>query len=173
MSRAKHRRATELGELLNGESPALTYDEIATKFGLKAWEIESFVCYSRRKLDEDHTPTMLVTDLYFTLGGEPDSRAAAEMCCALHGRRSAGIRRLFIRRNDTLGRTWLRLNQRTAGGKQTCNLDRVAVEHSLKNLSLKRAEVLVGIMRDVMLPYHEKEYGQLMKKITEQLGNGS
>lgn len=158
--------------MLNGESPALTFDEIGTKFGLKDWEVPDFVWYARRKLDEDHTPTMLVTELYFTLNGNPDNRTDAERCCALHGRRAIGIRRLFTRRNDSLGRTWLRLNQRSAGGIQSSNLDRIAVEHSLKNLSLKRAEVLVGIMRDVMLPYHEKEYEKLMKKITEQLGNG-
>jgi hypothetical protein len=172
MSTRRKAQATELGELLNGESPALTYDEIGDKFGYKPYEVPDFVWYARRRLDLNHTPTMLVTDLYFSLGGNPDNRADAERCCALHGRRSAGLRRLFIRRNDSLGRTWLRLNQVTAAGKQSQNLDRISIEHSLKNLSLKRAEVLVSIMREVMLPYHEKEYEKLMKKITEQLGNG-
>jgi hypothetical protein len=172
MSIKNYRFAAQLGELLNGESPAITYTDIATRFNMDEPDVPDAVWLARKKLDKDHTPTMLVTEFYFVLDGDPKTPSEAERCCALHGRASAGIRRLFTRRNDSLGRTWIRLNQRCASGLQSHNLDRIAIEHSLKNLSLKRAGALVTIMRQVLLPYHQTEYQKLMKKITEQLGNG-
>jgi Chromosome condensation complex Condensin, subunit G len=159
----------ELAQLLAKRARALRFEELAQQCSLKRYQIDYFVAFARKKLDQNHTPTMLVTEYYFAKG-EPTDRARAVACCALHGRRAVGIRRLFAVRNDLLGQTWLRLNQRNSFGIQTHNLDRIAVGHHLKFLTTAKAQALVDEMREApQLPYHEKEFAKLMGLTSAQL----
>jgi hypothetical protein len=157
-----------LVDLLKGGKTGLRFDRIARHLNCKQYEVEEDLYRARKRLEQDHTPTMLVTEFYF-VNGEPQNRNDAERCCALHGRAAVGIRRLFIVRNDLLGQTWLRLNQRSARGIQACNLDRIAVEHHLKLLTTAKAQSLVNEMREAQLPYHEDHFAKLMGKSTAQL----
>jgi hypothetical protein len=157
--------ADELSKQLNdGTTTAVTFEALADELGVKEYQVRQDLYPARKRLEENHTPTMLVTQFYFDLKDEPKNRDEAWKCCALHGRPAVGVRLLFPSNNDLLGIVWLQLNQTSASGIQSANLNRITVGYTTKKLSLGTAKSLVDKMGELKMPFHEQDFAKLMQK---------
>jgi len=128
------------------------------------WDLDS----ARHRLQRDKIITILVTQHYidsFTGKREPASMQQAYDCCALHGRRAAGIRLATLKntKNDIMCIAWLHLNGLVSRGIQRNNLDRIAVEFDAKHLTSARAALLKSDVTDAGKPLHVPEFKKLLQ----------